>query len=179
MPKLLVLFHSHSPDVVRLADAAVEGARRVRFAEVDLRRLATLDADVHLAAERGSRPLEHVDDIATYDGLILVAGQGADAGAPLTRALETFNGSLVDKVGSALSSTTGSDRHAVLWSVLTPMAERGMILVPAPFDDHETADESARRAGTRVAEVIGWVTHARSHHHHDRPAHDEQSHRHH
>jgi hypothetical protein len=53
-----------------------------------------------------------------------------------------------------------------------------MILVPAPFDDHEPG-ESARRAGTRVAEVIGWVTHARSHHHHGQHTHDEQSHHHH
>lgn len=177
MPKLLVLFQSHSLDVVRLAEAAADGARRVRFAEVDLRRLVTSDAVGHETGGRVSRPLDHVDDIAGYDGLILVAAEGPDAGA-LVRTLGTFKGSLVNKVGCALSSATGSDRHAVLWSVLTPMADRGMILVPGAFADQEPEGESARRAGTRVAEVIGWVTHARSHHH-DRHVHDEQSHHHH
>ena len=40
MPKLLVLFQSRRPDVVRLAETVAEGARSVRFAEVDLRRFA-------------------------------------------------------------------------------------------------------------------------------------------
>ena len=43
MPKLLVLFQSRSPEVVRLAEAVAEGARSVRFAEVDLRRLPIAD----------------------------------------------------------------------------------------------------------------------------------------
>lgn len=178
MPKLLVLFQSQGLDVVRLAEAAADGARRVRFAEVDVRCLATSDGVGHETGGRVSRPLEHVDDITGYEGLILVAAEGADAGA-LVRALGAFNGSLVNKVGCALSSATGSDRHAVLWSVLTPMADRGMILVPGAFDDQEPEGESARRAGSRVAEVIGWVTHARSHQHLDRHVHDEQSHHHH
>jgi hypothetical protein len=175
MPKLLVLFQSHDPEVARLAAAAADGARRVRFAEVDLRRLATSDAVGHDADGRGTRLLERVHDIAAYDGLILVVAHGAGAGAELVRGLGTFDGSLENKVGCVLSSAVGSDRPAVLWSVLTPMADRGMILVPAPFGDHEPA-EAARRTGTRVAEVIGWVTHARSHHHHDQHAHDECSH---
>jgi hypothetical protein len=55
-----------------------------------------------------------------------------------------------------------------------------MILVPAPFADEGAANaESARRLGTRVAEVVGWVTHARSHHHHEHSHHGEQSHHHH
>jgi len=162
MPKLLVLFQSHGNDVIRIAEAAADGARRVRFAEVDLRALASSDSDGSGTA--GRRPLDRVDDIAMYDGLILVA-DAADAGTGLVRTLGTFVGSLANKVGCALCPVGGSDRHVVLWSVLTPMADRGMILVPAPFHDHEPV-ETARRAGTRVAEVIGWVTHARSHHPH-------------
>jgi hypothetical protein len=37
-----------------------------------------------------------------------------------------------------------------------------MILVPAPLTG--PSDEAA--LGARLAEVIAWVTHARSHHHH-------------
>lgn len=174
MPKLLVLFQSYGPDVIRIAEAAADGARRVRFAEVDLRALPPSDSVGSDATAR--RPLERVEDIAMYDGLVLVA-DAADAGAGLVRTLGTFVGSLANKVGSVLCSAVGSDRHGVLWSVLTPMADRGMILVPAPFHDHEPA-ETARHTGTRVAEVVGWVTHARSHHH-GQHAHDEPSaHRH-
>ena len=170
MPKLLVLFQSDSPDVVRLANAAAEGARSVRFAEVDLRRLADSDGarapavDVH---GRVDRALEQVDDMGTYDGLILAPAREVDGGDALARALGAVSGSLVNKVGSALTPATGGDRRAVLWSILSPMADRGMILVPAPFSDEGASDdEPARRLGKRVAEVIGWVTHARSHHHH-------------
>jgi hypothetical protein len=130
------------------------------------------------ASGRAHRTLEHVDEIAAYDGLILgVDGaSGATVGADaLVRALSAFHGTLMNKVGSALTPGWGPERRAILWSVLTTMADRGMILVPAPFEDEaEAAAESARRVGKRVAEVVGWVTHARSHHHHDHHHHDER-----
>jgi hypothetical protein len=70
-------------------------------------------------------------------------------------------------VGAVIPPATGTDRRTVLWSVLGAMADRGMILVPAAFDTEDAASaESTRNVGKRVAEVIGWVTHARSHHHH-------------
>ena len=183
MPKLLVLFQSRRPDVVELADAAVEGARRVRFAEVDLRRLAEADetnvpVSTDATGEREHRTLGHVDDLAAYDGLILVVSAVAEASAALARTIGPLGATLTDKVGSALTSATGADRSSVLWSALTPMADRGMILVPAPFDDANEPAETARRVGTRVAEVIGWVTHARSHHHHEHPRHDDHHHQH-
>ena len=81
--------------------------------------------------------------------------------------LARFDGSLADKVGSAFTTRSGSDRAAALWSALSPMADRGMILVPLPFaEGRESETDACRRMGKRVAEVVGWVTHARSHHHH-------------
>jgi len=186
MPKLLVLFQSRRPDVGELADAAVEGARRVRFAEVDLRRLAEADetnvpVSTDATGEREHRTLGHVDDLAAYDGLILVVSAVAEASAALARTIGPLGATLTDKVGSALTSATGADRSSVLWSALTPMADRGMILVPAPFTGEGAAadDESTRDLGRRVAEVIGWVTHARSHHHQEHHQHAHQSHHHH
>jgi len=178
MPKLLVLFQSRRPDVVELAEAAVEGARRVRFAEVDLRRLADTDetsvpASTDAAGGREYRTLEHVDDLIAYDGLILVVCAVSEASAALARTIGSHGATLTDKVGSALTPATDADRNSVLWSALTPMADHGMILVPAPFADANDPAETARRLGTRVAEVIGWVTHARSHHHHEQPRHEQ------
>jgi hypothetical protein len=183
MPKLLVLFQSRSADVVHLAEAAAEGARSVRFAEVDLRIFPTAD-DSHAgmgAAVRAHRPLEQLQNLASYDGLILVVGSDPDAGDALVQALGSFTGSLVNKVGAVLTpATTGAARRAVLWSVLSPMADRGMILVPAAFTTEHAGDDAAvRDLGKRVAEVIGWVTHARSHHQHDHHHHDHASQHHH
>jgi hypothetical protein len=183
MPKLLVLFQSRRPDVVGLAEAAVEGARRVRFAEVDLRRLAEADDSTTSASsdamgQRNHRTLAP-DDLTVYDGLIVAVGDSAEASATLSRTMGALGTSLTNKVGSVLTSAAGPERSAVLWSALTPMADRGMILVPASFDDANDPAEAARRLGTRVAEVIGWVTHARSHHHHEHAAHGQGHERHH
>jgi hypothetical protein len=168
MPKLLVLFQSSSADVVHLAEVAAEGARGVRFAEVDLRRLPPSGDSGHAerdATGRAHHLLQQVDTMGQYDGLIFAVGQ--EGGDALLRALDAFGGSLVNKVGAAITPVNGTDRTTVLWSVLGPMADREMILVPAPFArEGAGGDESSRRIGKRVAEVIGWVTHARSHHHH-------------
>ena len=170
MPKLLVLFQSRQPDVVELAEAAMEGARRVRFAEADLRRLPSADegttaSQTDASGRRQHRALEHVDGLTAYDGLILVASTASEASAALAQTVGALGTALADKVGSALTPVAGADRSEVLWAALTPMANSGMILVPAPFDDASDQVEAARRLGTRIAEVIGWVTHARSHHH--------------
>lgn len=178
MPKLLVLFHSSSPDVIGLAEAAAAGARSVRFAEVDLRRFSEPDAGTHSDdVGRAHRPLEHADDIAAYDGLILALPAARDATATPTETFGALGGSLVNKVGSVVTVAEGEGRGAILWSALTPMADRGMILVPPSFtQSEEPAADCARRIGKRVAEVVGWVTHARSHHDHEPHRHDHHSH---
>ena len=61
-----------------------------------------------------------------------------------------FGGSLANKVGTVLTPATGTDRRAVLWSVLSPMADRGMILLPAPF-----ADEGAATTRPRATSASG------------------------
>lgn len=183
MPKLLVLFQTRSPDVIALAEAAADGARSVRFAEVDLRGLEPFDAgtraDANEAFGRIHRTLDHADDIAAYDGCILALSAAGDATATLEATLRSLGGSLVNKVGSVVTTAEGAGRGPVLWSALTPMADRGMILVPTPFTGTDASvTEQARHVGKRVAEVIGWVTHARSHHHQEPHRHDHHSHHH-
>jgi NAD(P)H dehydrogenase (quinone) len=165
MPKLLVLFDARSDDMTRLAEAVAEGARGVRFAEVDVRLLGAAAADGTPSARH--RTLESADALAGYDGIIIGAMLPA-GNDPAIAALRTASTSLVDKVGSAFAATEdGGSRTAALWSVLTPMADRGMILVTPPMTESPSDElESAREQGKRVADVVGWVTHARSHHHH-------------
>jgi multimeric flavodoxin WrbA len=161
MPKLLVLVPARGIELAPLADAVLEGARSVRFAEVDVR---TLDDGADATSNR--KPLAAIDDLASYDGIVVGAPAGDVDGTAVRETLARFGGSLANKVGSAFTTGSGAGRTAVLWSALSPMADRGMILVPLPFADDGASTDACRQMGKRVAEVIGWVTHARSHHHH-------------
>ncbi len=162
MPKLLVLVPAHGTELAPLADEVLEGARSVRFAEVDVRTFGEAGD-----ATPRRKPLAGIDDLASYDGIVVGVPAGDAKGEPLQETLARFEGSLANKVGSAFTTGSGVARTAALWSALAPMADRGMILVPLPFSDGGDASADAcRRMGKRVAEVVGWVTHARSHHHH-------------
>jgi NAD(P)H dehydrogenase (quinone) len=177
MPKLLVLFDARSDDIARLADAVADGARGVRFAEVDVRRVAHASTSAYegedpaARARPGSRHrvLESPDALAMYDGIVVGAPASGDDGHDAVRALlEESTANLANKVASAFTTATEQDvRRAALWALLIPMAERAMIIVPPriaePGDDGE---ETARKLGKRVTDVVGWITHARSHHHH-------------
>jgi hypothetical protein len=162
MPKLLVLIPARDAELAPLADAVVEGARSVRFAEVDVRSVGDVGGP-----PTSYKSLAAIDDFGSYHGIIVgvAASEGERQGLPWR--LASFDGSLTDKVGSAFTTQSGEARASVLWSALSPMADRGMILVPLPFSPGGDSDlDACRRIGKRVAEVIGWVTHAKSHHHH-------------
>lgn len=206
MPRILVLFYSRTGNTAALADAIAEGARSVRFAEVDVRRIGDLapasvveeNPEWKAAREMLSnryRTLGAVEEIAQYDAIIL--GSPTRYGimaAELKHVLDQTGplwqkGALVNKVGAAFTSVaTGHGGHeTTLWSIMTPMANLGMIIVPPGYSDAvmfaggspygATATTgsgapgdadlaAARHQGKRVAEVTGWITHARSHHSH-------------
>ena len=154
MPKVLVVFHSRTGHTARLADAIAEGARSVRFTEVDVRRLDDLapasemdgvpgwqESRASLAAKY--RTLEGVERLAEYDALVLGSPTSygvmsaelkhlLDATAPLWK-----RGALADKVGGAFSGTAtpnGGSEQAIQ-SITTVMAHHGMILVPPGYTD--------------------------------------------
>jgi NAD(P)H dehydrogenase (quinone) len=206
MPKILVLFYSRTGNTAALADAIAEGARSVRFAEVDQRRIddfapqSVIDSIPEWKSSREKlaakyKTLGSVDDLVNYDALIL--GSPTRYGimsAELKNVLDQTGplwqrGALVNKVGSAFTSvSTGHGGHeTTLWSIMTPMANLGLILCPPGYTDAvmfaggspygatattgggapgENDLAAARHQGKRVAEVVGWITHARSHHSH-------------
>ena len=206
MPKILVLFYSRTGNTAALADAVADGARSVRFAEVDLRRIddlapaSVIDAIPEWKASRATlaakyRTLGSVDELLSYDALIL--GSPTRYGimaAELKNVLDQTGplwqrGALVNKVGSAFTSvSTGHGGHeTTLWSIMTPMANLGLIICPPGYTDAvmfaggspygatattgagapgENDLAAARHQGKRVAEVVGWITHAKSHHSH-------------
>ena len=206
MPRILVLFYSRTGNTAAIADAITEGARSVRFAEVDVRRIedlapaTTIDAVPGWRESRDAlagryRTLGPVEELATYDALILGAPtrygmMAAELKHVIDQTGPLWNrGALVNKVGSAFTSvgTAHGGHETTLWSIMTPMANLGMILVPPGYSDPvmftggspcgatattgagapSDADlAAARHQGRRVAEVTGWITHAKSHHQH-------------
>lgn len=204
MPKILVLFYSRTGNTAALADAVAQGAKSVRFAEVDVRRIEDLaptsviesDPEWKTSHEKLAASYQTFGDIhalADYDALIL--GSPARHGimsAELKHVLDQTGplwqrGALVNKVGGAFTSvsTAHGGHETTLWSIMTPMANLGLIIVPPRFSDAamftggspygatapgagapgEADLAAARHQGKRVAEVTGWIAHAKSHHH--------------
>lgn len=156
MPKTLVLTSGRSADTAPLASAVADGARQVRFAEVEVRHADEIDT---------------IEGVIGYDAIILgiTPGEGAmPEGA--RRVLERMAAvgeakDFAHKVGAVFTAAAaGDDAHATaLWSAMAALGALGMVLVP-PAQVQDV--DGARQLGKRVAEVTGWITHARSHHHH-------------
>lgn len=171
MPKLLVLVTGTSEDVAKVAMNIAEGARRVRFAECDVRRVSGEDgaAGVHRVL-----PLDDMASLLSYDAIAL-GGDVQDTGAlsDVLVAAEKAgrSGRLANKLGAVFPAedpmVTGTAHP--LWPLLAPMATYGMILVPpgyaGPSGEPETRADAAQRLGKRLIDIAGWITHARSHTH--------------
>ena len=205
MSKTLVLFYSRTGNTARLAGAIADGVRQVRFAEVDVRRIDDLTPAHVIEADttwRTSRErleaeyplLDSVERLTEYDAIVM--GAPARYGAMTSELRQLFDqasalaarGAFADKVGSAFTSvaTPLDGRQHTLWSMMVPMANLGMILVPPGFPDPAAAPgtdpydamaaprhhgpidadfAAARHQGKRVATVAEWVRHAKSHEH--------------
>lgn len=159
MPKTLILFSSRSGGTAAYADAVAEGARSVRFSEVEVRRVdLTSPNESETSPESKYQTFGDADELQSYDAII-VGSPSLAAAAALTALLDGA-GSLTNKVGAAFTAENSGD--APVWVIMKAMAGRDMILVP-PAADADVA--AARQLGTRVAEVTSWITHAKSHHH--------------
>jgi multimeric flavodoxin WrbA len=164
MPKTLVLFHGNSKDIVTLADAVADGVRSVRFAEVDVRRLA--DEREEDGAGR-ARVLGGADELAAYDGLVLGTDSQSTVPDAVTQLLADAGSlrqqkALGTSVGAAfVAGASAPENEEARWTLLRALGALGLVLEPASV---EGAD-SARQLGHRVAHVVSWITHARSHHH--------------
>jgi len=205
MSKILVLFYSRTGNTAAIADAVADGAKSVRFAEVDVRRIddlapkSVIDAIPAWKSGREALTAKYqtfadVNALADYDALILGAPtRYGIMAAELKHVLDQTGplwqkGALVNKVGAAFTSvsTAHGGHETTLWSIMTPMANLGLIIVPPGYSDAvmfaggspygatattgggppgEADLAAARHQGKRVAEVTGWITHARSHKH--------------
>jgi NAD(P)H dehydrogenase (quinone) len=123
MSKLLVLFYSRTGNTATLADVIAEGARSVRFAEVDVRRIDDLaPASVIASTPDWARSREtlaakyqtfaDVNTLVHYDALIL--GAPTRYGIMAAELKNVFDqtgplwqrGALANKVGAAFTSVS-------------------------------------------------------------------------
>jgi hypothetical protein len=160
MPKILVLFAGQPTTLV---NAVADGARSVRFSEVELRRIDDVDP---ASAPDHHQTLGGAEEMMSYDGVVVAASEGGVVPPALRSLLEQAAASASvavwqNKVGSAFMPTSGEQR-ADVWPALTTLGDLGMLVI-APSG---SGAEAGRQLGARVAQVVGWVTHARSHHHH-------------
>ena len=160
MPKILVLFAGQPTAIV---SAVADGARGVRFSEVEIRRVNTAES---ATTSDHHQTLAGADELMSYDGIVVAASDGGAVHPALGLLLEQAavgapRSAWQSKVGSAFMPTPGEQRPDV-WPALGTLGDLGMLVI-APSGGG--ADE-ARVLGARVAQVVGWVTHARSHHQH-------------
>lgn len=157
MPKVIVLFYGAETPAVALAEAASEGAKRVRFTEVDVRAGA---GHPETTATRHKR-LDSATRVRDYDGVILACPAAGEPPAELIRILDELEGESDAAFADTVFGVIGADNTVLLGRV----ARLGGIIVAEPQGGADP-EERARRLGTRVATVVGWVRHALSHEHH-------------
>ena len=166
MPKVLVLFDSGDQGAERLAESAAEGAKRVRFTEVDVR---VVGADASTAD--GKRRLDSSETVEQYDGVVVV-GSDREPSAAIDALLAGRRGSptgkFIDRVFAAVSGADINQR----------LSELGGIMIGVPAGSSDPA-ATARNIGERVAKVSEWVRHALSHEHgHSQHSHSQHQHSH-
>ncbi len=148
--RVLVVYYSMYGHVHRLAEAVAEGARKVKGADVELRRVPeTLSEEVlkGMGAVEAQKafadvPVCTVDELASADAIIFgtptrfgnMCGQMRqflDATGQLW-----FKGALVGKVGSVFTSTAtqhGGQESTILSFHIT-LLHQGMVIVGLPYE---------------------------------------------
>jgi len=150
MPKVLVLVADDSDAAKLLATCVGDGARAVRFTEVDVRTVDSLD----------------VEALRDYTGVAIV-GTAPRLSLSLTHLLDACESSAASDFANTVFASVGYDGdHA-----LERIARLGGIIVSERQSDL-TPEERAKRGGRRVAKVAEWVRHALSHEH----AHHQHAH---
>jgi hypothetical protein len=156
MPKVMVVFFGAESPAVSLAEAAADGAKAVRFTEVDLR---AGPGHNETTAHRHAR-LESSSAFRSYDGIVIACpalGAIPDTLDQLCKELEeTASGVFTNTVFGVIGGerTTLPGRLSRLGGIMIGEAQ-----------DPSDPEARARQLGARVAKVAGWVRHALSHEH--------------
>lgn len=145
MARILVLYHSTYGHVEQMAEAVAEGARSVEGATVDIRRVPELVPE-ELARKSGYKldqaaPVASVEDLASYDAIIIGAGtRYGTAASQMRNFLDQTGplwakGALVGKVGSAFTSTATQHggQETTLIGMIQTLLHHGMLVAGLPY----------------------------------------------
>ena len=154
MPKVLVLFDNRDQRAERLAELAIEGAKKIRFTEVDVR---VISDDASSDGARRKR-FEPADAVNQYDGVV-IAGSDHEASAAIDALLAGRDGSANGEFANHVFALVTEGEPA--YQRLTALG--GIVVTPPP--GLTDAEQRARKMGERVAKVAEWVRHALSHEH--------------
>jgi len=159
MPKVIVLVSGADDAASSLGVAAADGAKSVRFTEVDVRSTGA-DASRH-ARVASAHAVTH------YDGVVIATASGATDDALMH---------LLDELAREREvSTTVFGVAAGDAGLAERVSRLGGVVVSQRAGADGDAAEQARLLGVRVAKVAGWVRHGlgheaehqHAHHHHD------------
>jgi hypothetical protein len=149
-----------------MVNAVADGARSVRFSEVELRRVDTPSPTAPDEQVNIHQTLTGIDEITPYDAVVVAVSADGRVHPELSRLLAGLGregGTDLVLPRRARRSLGRPGESAVdVWPALATLGDIGMLVV-APYGG---SADAARELGARVAQVVGWVTHARSHHHH-------------
>lgn len=158
MAKVLVLYYSMYGHIETMANAIVDGVKKVPNTDVVLKRVPeTMPAELFekSGGKQQSAPVATPQELAEYDAIIFGTPTrfGNMAGQMRTFLDQTgglwANGSLRGKIASVFSSTgTGGGQEQTITSTWTTLAHHGMIIVPIGYGAPELFDISQVRGGT-------------------------------
>jgi len=166
MPKLIVLFFGAESPGVTLAEAVAEGAKGVRFTEVDVRSGAPHQA----STEHRYKRLESPAQLRDFDGVVLACPAAGDVPSDLSALLDALERPASAGFTNTVFGIAGGENTGLPGRVM----RLGGILVaePSGADDPEVR---GMRLGARVATVVSWVRHALSHEHEHHEHHEHQA----
>jgi hypothetical protein len=168
VPRVVILVPSAQHTAPIVAQTVADGAARVRFTEVEVR---AISGDAATDGRR-VRALEGIESLTESDAVIVTTSAPPDADVELKTVLERAERDLPNHV---FSNTVFAVIGASEAEWLPIVARLGGIVVSIPRGS-ENPDERARALGERVATVVEWVRHARSHEHGHAHHHSHQHH---
>lgn len=168
MSKILVLYYSSYGHIERMAQAVAEGAKSTE-AQVDVKRVPELVPE-EVARQSGYKldqeaPIATVDDLPTYDAIII--GVGTRYGRMASQMANFLDqtgglwakGALNGKVGSAFSSTATQHggQETTLMAIHTNLMHLGMVCVGLPysFAGQMTLDEITGGSPYGITTITG------------------------
>lgn len=145
MAKILVLYYSTYGHIETMAQAVAEGARSVKGAQVDVKRVPELMPE-DVAKKAGAKldqaaPLATPDELANYDAIIIgTPTRFGNMAAQMRNFLDQtgglwMKGALVGKVGSVFTSTAtqAGGQESTLLSTHITLLHHGMVIVGVPY----------------------------------------------